>query len=203
MKTIRTIISDIRTILKENHRDSTLTNKAIWDRVCSVNTQLSSRLKLWELYNIGNFTPVDLVTEEYDIFKDSCVPLECVKCRIELPDISHTNYGLVYNFLGSPDFSKEYKIYEPRTYALKLGKRGSQIPAYREGNYIYLSECIPCVKLSYLDVTGLSLDEDKCSFLDNVSPIPDKIYEDVIGMSLEKWSVFLQKKADRTIDKDD
>jgi len=203
MKTIRTIISDIRTILKETHRDSTLTNKAIWDRVCSVNTQLASRLKLWELYNIGNFTPIDLKTEEYDIFKDSCVPLECVKCRIELPDISHTNYGLVYSFLGSPDYSKKFKIYNPSLYSKKLGKRSSEIPAYREGNYVYLSECIPCVKLLYLDVTGLSLDKDKCSLLDNVSPIPDKIYEDVIGMSLEKLVALIQKRTDRTIDKDD
>jgi len=203
MKTIRTIISDIRTILKENNRDSVLTNKAIWNRVCSVNTQLSSRLKLWELYNIGNFTSVSLETEEYDIFKDSCVPLECVKCRVKLPDISYTNYGLVYNFFGSPDFSKKFKIYSPSLYSTKIGKRSSEIPAYRENGYVYMSECIPCPKLVYLDTTGLSLDEDKCSFLDNVAPIPDKIYEDVIGLSLEKWGIFLQKKADRTIDKND
>lgn len=199
--TIREVTSRVRASLKEVYRDSYLSNCHVYNLAYTAYLKILSRSRD-SIYKLAIFKTISIDTEEVDLYEDTCVPLECISCKITLPDSVDLKEGLIYQYIASPDLSTKFKIENPIIYQKKINTRSSTKPAYREGNTIYFSECFPCIKISYLSKEGIPDEDNECSVMENVAPIPDDKITDVIGLIFQELSVFIQKPQDNAADKD-
>lgn len=153
-----------------------------------------------EKYKLDLFQVENLDTEEVNLMEDSCVPIDCMGCRIKLTDPLESGDGLVYRYLTTPDGSTPFKIVSPRIFQLKLNNtKGKTKYAFYENGYIYLSKCYPCIKIAYLSSSGK--DGETCSILDNEINISDEILADVIALSYQEFNIYLQRPIDRVANK--
>lgn len=200
--TKRQVVSRLRGDLKEVSGDSVLSNRHLYDAFWTAGKLLLQRENdSQKLKSIRNFKEYNLKTEEVDILADSCVPKECIGCRVKIPKPVFSKNGLIYRFLGTPDNSISFNIVTPFEFANKLKLKGNKSKyAYIMGDYLYLSTCYPCVKL-----IGL-FDEDStakegCSILDDEVEVPDYLIENALRMAKENLMIFLNKQYDHVPNK--
>lgn len=203
--TIRETVSSLREEMKETSADSVLSNRHLWNafwRSSRVLLQREADANKLRDQNVYDVLMVD--TEEVNMFEGTCVPLDCVVCRAKIPKPLMSKSGFIYNFIGSPDLSTSYSVVSPFEFPIKAKIKGTKEKyAYLEGEYIFFSKCVPCVKIVGLfeefddtDTKGL------CSIMDRAVNIPDYLIEGAMRMAKENLGIFLQKQQDHVPNKD-
>ena len=202
--TRREIVSRLRNDLNAHSADSVLTNRHLWNAFWTTSRVLIQREadtnKLKDQY--ASFKSYDLNTEQVDIYEGTCVPISCIACRVELPKVLTSKTGLVYSFLGSPDFHTRYVIVSPFEFQVKTKIKGSATRyAFVEGGFLYLSKCLPCLKLlaipeeDDIEVGGV------CSIMDEPVGISDYLVEGALILAKESLSFALQVPYDHSANK--
>ena len=103
MRTKREVIHRIRHDLAEHSADSVLTNRYLWASFWDAAKLLAQRA-----YDDSSmrdqivFETFDLDTEEHNPFDGTCVPLECIACRVKVPAPVMSKNGMIYSYIGSP-----------------------------------------------------------------------------------------------------
>ena len=188
MTTRRQIVSRLRQDLGESTADSMWFNRqlwsAYWDAAKMVIQRANDENKLVNQSQI--FKKFNLDTEDVNGFEDTCVPLDCISCRVKLPEpILHSKVGPVYAFLGSPDMYTQYVIVTPQEFIIKSKIKGTKMRfAFQEGDFLFLSKCIPCVL--YRAFPDELLEGDgKCSVMDQEVPVPGYLEDSILKMAKE------------------
>lgn len=201
---IKEIISRGRNMLKEYYGDSTLSARFVWNIVRTIAFQLIDREKN-SIYKVNVFKYVNLDAEEVNLLESSCVPLNCMGCRIKIPKGLENKHGLIYSFLGSPDMSQNWTIVSPNNFKDKKKLRGKGRYAYIDGDYIYFDKCLPCYKLGYIpeDLEELTTLGEGCSVLELDSPIPDHLLYPVFRMAPQEFALYVQKPYNHITNKNE
>lgn len=187
--TIRDVVSRLRHDIREHSQDSVFYNRHLWNAFWTSSKRLiqieSDENKLKDQNNL--FKSFHLDTEEVNIYIGSCVPLECIACRAKMPLLLSSKNGVIYNFIGSPDQGLRYSLVTPFEYSVKSKIKGTSAKyAFIEDGYIYLSKCIPCIKIVGIpDEFSDTQTKGQCSILDNSISLPDYLIEAAIRMSKE------------------
>lgn len=198
--TIRELVSRCRSTLKEVNNDSYLSNRHLWQIISSVFSKYLDQRK--NIYKLDLFNTINIDTEEVNLLEESCVPLNCLGCRIKLDEAMETKDGLVFRYIATPDMSKTFKLVSPKLYMLKHKKtKGNSNFAFYDNGYLYFNNCFPCLKISYLSKTGQS--NEGCSVLENNINIPDYMVQDIVAGTLSEYQYFLQKPQDKSANKSD
>lgn len=191
------VIYRLRTTLKEHSRDSRYSNRFLW----KVAWGTAKKIMLRDPNKLSSqdiFTRFDFKTEEVNLL-NSCVPIDCKACRIKLPTTVESKEGVVYQYIGPPDYSKNFTIVSPQTFKNKLGTRNpGKYYGFIDSGYLYMSKCYPCV-------TGLILTDEitGCKQLVSKANIPDSIIDFVIKEGLQEIAPFLTKPVDIVANKND
>lgn len=203
MTTRRQIVSRLRKDLVEHFDDSNLYNRHLWNSFWSAAKLLLQReADAAKLVSQNVFTPYSLDTEEVDLYADTCVPIECISCRVKIPELLMSKDGMIYSFFGSPDMSIKYNIVGAAEFAMKSKVKGiSSRFAFLEGNYLYLSKCLPCVKLLAIADGPAAPPAGKCSILDTEIGLPDFLVEGAIAIAKESLTATLSKRYDQVPNK--
>ena len=198
--TIREGVSRLRQDLKEVSQDSYFSDRGLWNAIFTSGVQYMERDRK-NLHNLDIYTFKSFNTEEVNLYEESCVPLDCTVCRIKIPNILTLKTGMVYKSLTSPDGSIDFNITDPTSYQRKLKLlRGNKQLAFKEGDYIYLSTCLPCVKFGYVS-TDLE-DSNSCSRLDDEIPFPEYLLDIIFKSALQSESLAVKKPHDTIQNKD-
>lgn len=198
--------SRLRNTLKEFKGDTRLTDRYLWNIIWSIGALLLNREK--NLNSLDIFKTVDLETEEVNLLESSCVPLDCIGCRVKIPSKVESKYGLIYKFIATPDLSTSFKLVNPTSFTTKSklrGKIGNY--AYMDNGYIYMDECFPCIKISYLPNDSEEALEDtegnkNCSMLEKEISLPNYIMSVIFQMSLQELSMYVKLPFDTNQNKD-
>lgn len=201
--TRREVVSRLREDLIEHFDDSVLYNRHLWNSFWTASRVLIQREHdANKLKNQNIFQHYNLDTEEVNLYEGSCVPLECVSCRARIPKIVMSKTGLVYSFLGSPDMSTRYNIVNPSDFIVKSKIKGVRTRfAFLEGDFIYLSECIPCLKLMAVPEDAKDATDGTCSVMDIEVEISDYLIEGALTIAKESLSATLRKQYDHVPNK--
>lgn len=200
---IRDVTSRFRNEVKEHYHDSVLSNRLLWNIFWTASRLVLQRNaddnKLW---NQNIFTTINVDTEEVNKFAGTCVPLECAICRAKIPKPLTSKTGFIYNFVGSPDFHTSFSVVNQFEFGVKTKIKTATNFAFIDGEYMYFSKCLPCVKIvglfeefSDTQVSGL------CSVMDTEVNLPDYLIEPTLRMAKENLGIFLQKTYDHVANK--
>lgn len=203
MRTKREAIFRLRNDLREVTADSPMTNRYLWSVFWD-----AAKLVLQRAHDDGTlrdqniFQPYYLDTEEVNLYEGSCVPLECISCRVKIPEPVMSKTGPMYSVLASADLYTRYALVNPTEFEIKSKIKGTkQRYAFLEGKYIYLSKCVPCIKFSVVPTDGLS--ESKCGVMDTNAFVPDYLFDAAIAIAKDNISRFLNKPVDHTANKNE
>jgi hypothetical protein len=200
--TISTIVSRLRTALKEHTADSRASNRFLWNTFYTAMLLFVEREKR-SIFNLNIFQTSYLESEEVNLLEDSCVPLTCRGCRYKLPKGIEYKGGLLYKFLGTVDGSEEFQIVNPSTYNRKRNLRGVKQRikfATLEGEYLYTEKCYPCLKILHVPTNGLTA-ADGCFILESEIQAPDHIIELILQTAVSSSNIFVQRQYDIVPDK--
>ena len=205
--TRRQIISRLRLDLKEHFSDSVLYNRHLWNAFWTASRVLIQReADANKLKDQNVFTAYNVDTEEINAYEGSCVPLECISCRAKFPKALFSKTGPIYSFVGSVDMSTKFTLVNPQEFVVKSKIKGiRERYAFLEGDYIYLSKCIPCLKILVApEDDSLSADgKQKCGLLDEQVSMSDYLVEASLAIAKESLSVFFRKGYDHTATKNE
>lgn len=193
------IISVLRNSIKEVTSDSVFTNRFLYKTLRLQALYYIERERL-SLSNSNLFTTEDLETEEYDL-SSTCVPFQCMGCRVKLP-VLNSKIGPLYKFVASSDFGTEWKIVSPLSFQRKKNLKSKFNYAYQDGDYLYFTDCPPCVRVCYLkDSLKDDSSEESCSRLEDEFIIPDYLARYVVQDSMQQLGLSLQKLQDHISNK--
>jgi len=198
--TINQAVYTVKDGLIEQDQDSRLRDRFIWSKIWSAAKLLIHReLKNKDFSKLNIFETFYLDTEEVNMLENSCVPDACFKCRAKVPKVLETEDGPVYKFIGTPDFSIRFIPTSVHSSKVKSKIKGNkEVYVYQEGNYLYLTECFPCIVV-------LAIPDNEsptgCNIRDSKAPIPGHLEEVVFRMAIETISPFLQKQYDHISNK--
>jgi hypothetical protein len=204
--TIREAVSRMRHDLNSHYADSSLYNRHLYSAFWAASRLLIQREADQNRMSDQSraFTSYNLDTEQVDMYEATCVPLSCISCRAKLPaGILTSKTGPIYGLLGSPDLSTRYAIVTPMEFEVKSKIKGTSARyAYIENGYLYLSKCIPCLKLLAVpsDVPALSAG-GTCSVLDSDVPVPDHLHHAAFALAKEAVITALGKPYDTAVNK--
>ncbi len=203
MKSKREAIFRLRQDLREATSDSPMTNRYLWSAFWD-----AAKLLLQRAHDDGTlrdqniFQPYHLDTEEINPFEDTCVPLDCISCRVKVPEPVMSKTGPIYSVLASADLYTRYAVVNPTEFEIKSKIKGTrQRYAYLEGSYLYLSKCVPCIKFSVVPSDGLS--ESRCGVLDSPALVPDYLFDAAVAIAKDNISKFLSKPVDHVANKNE
>lgn len=201
---IKELVSRGRNMLKEYYNDSTLSARFIYNVIKVISYELIKREKN-KIYKSNIFKYIDLPTEEINLLESSCVPLNCMGCRVKIPKALQNSDGIIYSFLGSPDMSQSWTIVSPSSFLSKTKVRGSGKYAYTDGDYIYFNKCLPCYKLGYIpeDLNELLNLEEGCAIQELESAIPEHLLYAIFRMAPADFSIYLQKPYNHLTNKNE
>lgn len=201
MKTKREVISRLRQDLRAHSADSIMSNRYLWSAFWD-----AAKLLLQREHDSGKlkdqaiFQPYQIDTEEVNLYEGSCVPLECISCRVKITEPLMAKNGPIYSFFGSQDMFTRYAIVNPTEFEVKAKIKGTkQRYAFIEGGYAYLSKCVPCVKFNMVPSDGLS--DSKCGVMDTAAFVPDYLFDAAVAIAKENITRFLNKPFDYTANK--
>ena len=110
--------------------------------------------------------------------------------------------GMIYSFLGSPDMNIRYNIVNPGDFIVKSKIKGTRTRfAFVEGDYVYLSQCIPCLKLLAVPENEEGTTEGKCSVMDMEVDMSNYLLEGALAIAKESLSATLRKPYDHVPNK--
>ena len=205
--TRRQIISRLRLDLKEHFSDSVLYNRHLWNAFWTASRVLIQReADANKLKDQNVFTSYNVDTEEINTYEGSCVPLECISCRAKFPKALFSKTGPIYSFVGSVDMSTKFTLVNPQEFVVKSKIKGiRERYAFLEGDYIYLSKCVPCLKILVApEDDSLSADgKQKCGLLDEQVSMSDYLVEASLAIAKESLSAFFRKGYDHTATKNE
>ena len=190
---------------KETSADSVLSNRHLWNAFWRASRVLIQREADEAALNDQNIFDVLMIdTEEVTKFEGTCVPLDCAVCRAKIPKpLMGKKTGFIYSFVGSPDMHTSFSVVSPYEFPIKAKVKGtSQKYAYLEGDYMYFSKCLPCVKIVGVFDEFTEQADGQCSIMDRAVNIPDYLIEGSIRVAKENLGVFLQKQQDHVANKD-
>jgi hypothetical protein len=114
--------------------------------------------------------------------------------------------GPIYSFVGSPDMSVKYTVVNPQEFVIKSKIKGvRERYMFLEGDYGYLSKCIPCLKILVApdeDPTSVK-GGNQCGLLDEEVTLPDYMVEASIALAKQSLTIFLQKQYDHSANKNE
>lgn len=199
--TIGEIVGRIRATIKETTSDSYISNRHIWSSVRTAALMYIKRDR--RFYSSNVFTTETRNPEPVDIYEDTCVPLSCISCRVDLSDVIEDGSGIVYQYITTIDGSKEFKIVTPKQFQIKSKKtKGRELYAYYENEALYFSQCFDCIKISYLkDSLKNSEANSSCGIMDEESFIPDYLLEPSIKTAIQELSITKQIPEDTSTNK--
>lgn len=202
--TKREIVSRLRQDLNEHFSDSVLFNRHLWNAFWTASRVLVQREadnnKLKD--QSRNFKTYNLDTEDVNLYEGTCVPLECIACRAKVPKLMVSKNGPIYGFIGSPDMHTSYTVVSPLEYAIKTKITGTKAKfAFIEGDYLYFSKCLSCVKLVGIPDGDDDADGASCSVMDDSVAISDYLIEGSLAMAKQSLTVVLQKPYDHVANK--
>lgn len=186
--TIREVVARIRGDLSQVSADSTFTDRHLFNAFWT-----ASRLILQRNADEGisingkSFTSTVVNTEEVNKFEGTCVPLSCAVCRAKIrKPLMGKKRGFIYHFVGSVDYATSFSVVTPYEFPIKTAIKGAGNFAYIDGDYIYFSKCLPCVRITALfEEYGGDTDAGGCSVMDNEVAIDDFLIEAAIRMAKE------------------
>lgn len=188
------IVSTLRGDLKEVSSDSYFTDRQLWSKFFIGGLMYMERERK-NLHNLDIYTFQSFDTEKVNKYEGTCVPIECLSCRIKVPNLVSLKGGILYKSLTSPDGSIKFNITDPTSYQRKLNlKSGNQGFAFKEGEYIYLSKCLPCVKFGY--VSNDMNHSTSCKALEEENPFPDYMIDTLIKNALNTFQIAIKKPQD-------
>lgn len=202
--TRREVVSRLRGDLNEHFGDSVIYNRHLWNDFWTASKVLIQRESdVNKLINQHIFKPYNLDTEEVNLYEGSCVPIECVACRVKLPKVIMSKTGMVYSFLGSPDMSTRIYVVNPSDFIVKSKIKGNRaLYAFFEDDYLYFSKCMPCVKLLAVTEDSDEPTDGKCSIMDQEVGMSDYLLEGAFALAKESLMVALRKQYDVVPNKD-
>lgn len=190
---IRTAISKVRGLLKETTGDTSLSNRLIYSAIHSAMTTLIERNKE-RLAHSDIFTTIEETPEIVNLSEVSCIPLDCEVCRIKLKNPLYTKNGVAIRFVGSQDGSFVMRVISPSQYQRKISLRGNKTKyAFVENGYLYLQECLPCVKVEYV---SSGIDNAGCGVLDTELNIPNYLEAAMFQLAIQELSIYVQRPLD-------
>ena len=141
---VKEAIDGLKARIKESYNDTLITNRLGWSLIRSAVGTLLHR----DRSRLGRqlFKNLRYDTETVNLAEVSCVPLDCLACRIKLDGIMTTKNGPLIGYIGSDDGYTSYNLVTPMEY-----RRNQRIQpkfenyAFIDGEYLYLDKCIPCV----------------------------------------------------------
>lgn len=180
--TIRDIVARIRGDLVQVSADSAFTDRHLFNAFWT-----ASRLILQRHADDGiqingkSFKSMVLNTEEVNKFDGTCV------CRAKIgKPLMGKKRGFIYHFVGSVDYSTSFSVVTPYEFPIKTSIKGAGNFAYIDGEYIYFSKCLPCVRVVALfEEYGGDSDTGGCSVMDNEVALEDFLIEAAIRMAKE------------------
>lgn len=186
--TIRDIVARIRGDLVQVSADSVFTDRHLFNAFWT-----ASRLILQRHADDGipingkSFKSMVLNTEEVNKFDGTCVPLQCAVCRAKIgKPLMGKKRGFIYHFVGSVDYSTSFSVVTPYEFPIKTAIKGAGNFAYIDGEYIYFSKCLPCVRVVALfEEYGGDSDTGGCSVMDNEIALEDFLIEGAVRMAKE------------------
>lgn len=189
--TNREAIGRLRGMIKETTGDTHLSNRLLYSFL-STNRNLLLERNKERIYKTNELPVHRLDTERVNLSEVSCVPIDCTVCRVKIGNVAATKDGPVISGIGSEDLSVMFSLVAPSQYARKVRLDPKGKYAFIEGEYLYLSECMPCVRASFVKEQS----ESGCSKLDNIFFIPAYLEEPVFQMSVQGLSLYMQKPLD-------
>lgn len=207
--TRRTIVNRLRHDVNEHSSDSQIFNRYLWNAFWSASRLLVQReADANKLVDQDVFTSFHIETEQVNMFENTCVPIDCIACRAKLPKPLMSKSGPITSFIGSPDMSVSYTIVTPMEFTIKSRIKGvRERYAYIDGDYIYLSKCIPCLKAVIATEQDVVPDKDgekiACGILDTPINIPDFLIEGSLAIARENLRLALSKPYDHSANKNE
>lgn len=200
--TVGQAISKVRGVLKKTTGDNMLSKRLIYSILSSSLNTLLERNKD-QLYRSDMYVTARLTPERVLLSEVSCVPLDCEVCRVKLIDPIYTKSGPIIRWVGPENLNSEgnsqFRIVTPSQFQnkIKLNPNGSY--AFIEDGYLYLQECLPCVKVVYMSNSSTS--SDSCSKLDAEFNVPNFLEDAVFKLTYQDLSYYLQTPFDVTQNK--
>lgn len=191
--TVRNAIDRLRSDIKELTGDTHLSNRHLYSILKSSRDVLLERNKD-RIYRTG-LPKREIDTERVLLSEVSCVSLDCYVCRAKVGNVSNTKDGPLLVGIGSPDFSETFNLVTADRYEDKVSMDPEGNYAFLDGEYLYLSKCIPCIKVGVVNnIQG----NESCGILDTDVGIPDYLVDALFKMSLESLRWHLSKPLDIT-----
>lgn len=197
--TIREIVYRLLGDFNQASGDANLTTRHAWSAFWgSMRVLLKREHDLNRLFNSNLYKTQVLNTETVDKYADSCVPLECAVCRIKLPKVLFSAKGPVFRLVGN-DFNQRFTVVNAFDFENKTKLKGNSTKyAYVEGDYLYLSECVPCLKVGFIPEELDFSDPKGCSILDTALDFPPHLFEPALSMAKQGIGVKFQIPTDTT-----
>jgi hypothetical protein len=189
--TIRAVVARLRADINEVRGDSPFTDRHLWNAFWTSSRLILQREADSNVFRDSKaFRTINANTETVNMFEGTCVPLECAVCRVKIPKpLIGKKRGFIYNFIGSPDYHTSFSVVTPFEFSVKTKIKGTKTNyAYIDGDYLYLSKCLPCLKIIALFEEFGDSGGGGCSVLDNDVNMPDYLIENSIRMAKENFT---------------
>lgn len=191
--TIREVIANITTGVKEQMADSVLFNKYVYSVAFRKALFLIKRDadQMRHIYNqSGIWETISIDMEEVDAVECGCIPfptgLTMYRSKQPLPEIIETAYGFLFQSISTPDNSITYRYTTPSQYVTRKRLKTFNPTKYFfiEKDYLWTPNAeYPCIK-----VTGLfnTLHSGQCSMLDKPFPCPGYLLDPVTTLAIQE-----------------
>ena len=205
--TIREVISNVVTGLKEINADSILFNKYVYSvlfrkalflikRDSDQKRNLFSQAGIWSTLNI------DMI--EVDAIECDCIPfptgLKIMRSKDPLPSIIETSYGFLFQSISTPDNSISLRLTTASQHVVRSKIKYNPIKyVFIENDYLWAPNATyPCIKISGMFnalTTG-------CSRMDNIFPCPQYLIDPCVSLAIQEISIGKQIPYDNIENKD-
>ena len=201
--TIRSLISNVRTSLKEASVDSVLTNREIWNLCWEQALLLFQREADTKrnLFNLNIFTEITVRMKAVSIIDE--VPVDCTIYRSidKIPALVESKFGLIYRFISTLDKSQQYNLVTPQAFKLKIKiTKGRGKYVYVENGYLYSTDKYPLIISGlFSNVKDLLKIKGGCKVMNLELPIPTYHLTMVEQMTIDRLKIFKSIKQDTDV----
>lgn len=174
---------------------SVLSNRLIWHHYKNA-TKLLLRRDRRTIANLDVWTNTEITPELVEDCLECDFPPGFKIYRVKLDSPLTLDDGLVYRYLTSLDGETRFNIVSRFQFFKKTRLRGNmQKYAFFEGGYLYLSEWVPCLRISYLSEAN----GDSCSKLDREALRLDHLQLAAEDLTVERLTMFISRPKDTTM----
>lgn len=207
------LISRIRNSLKEESKDSALTNKHIYNIIRTASILLIKREAdnknfIYQASNLWSTICVNMIK----VPSTEClhIPTECTLSRSEnkLPGLIESSTGFIYKSISSVDNSIQYLLSTPYIIGLKVNlKYNKSRYAWIENEFLYSYDAHPVLKIigfferdivsnNQYGLNQATLAHSICSRMDEKVKTPEYLIDGVVKMVIQELQIFKQLPVD-------